>query len=89
MSSASGCDVVLENATVLTMDAGFATYASSGIAVRGDTIVAVGADALTCEAAERIDCRGRVVMRPPPLNNPIVEMFARTTFFRCSLDDFD
>ena len=28
----------------------------------GDTIVAVGADALTCDAAERIDCGGRVVM---------------------------
>jgi 5-methylthioadenosine/S-adenosylhomocysteine deaminase len=56
------CDLVLENATVLTMDARFVMHASSGIAVNGDTIVAVGADALERDAAERIDCRGRVVM---------------------------
>jgi 5-methylthioadenosine/S-adenosylhomocysteine deaminase len=60
--SSTRCDVVLENATVLTMDARFATHAASGVAVSGDTIVAVGADALTRDAAERIDCGGRVVM---------------------------
>ena len=45
--SSERCDVVLENATVLTMDAQFTTYESSAVAVAGDTIVAVGPDALT------------------------------------------
>ena len=60
--SSERCDVILEHATVLTMDAQFSTYESSAVAVGGDTIVAVGPDALTYEAPERIDCRGRVVM---------------------------
>lgn len=56
------CDLLLTNATVLTMDEWFVVHRSSGVAVTGDSIVAVGPDALTYVAAETIDCRGRVVM---------------------------
>jgi 5-methylthioadenosine/S-adenosylhomocysteine deaminase len=56
------CDVLLTNARVLTMDGRFTTYDSSGVAITGDTITAVGAEALTCDAAQTVDCRGRVVM---------------------------
>ena len=56
------CDVLLANATVLTMDEQFTSHPDSGVAVAGDAIVAVGADALACDAGERIDCRGAVVM---------------------------
>ncbi|HEY7193326.1 MAG TPA: amidohydrolase family protein, partial [Gemmatimonadales bacterium] len=56
------CDVLLANATVLTMDARFTKYERSAVAVAGDAIVAVGPDALGYEARERIDCGGRVVM---------------------------
>ncbi len=60
--SSKRCDVIIEHATVLTMDAQFSRYESSAVAVAGDTIVAVGPDAAMHEAPERIDCRGRVVM---------------------------
>src|SRR4051812_27376186 len=57
-----GCDVLLTNARVLTMDSRFTTHEASGIAITGDSITAVGAEALTCDAALTVDCRGRVVM---------------------------
>src|SRR5947208_15260878 len=56
------CDILLTNATVRTMDQKFTMYQSSRVAVAGDSIVAVGPDADAYEAAETIDCRGRVVM---------------------------
>jgi 5-methylthioadenosine/S-adenosylhomocysteine deaminase len=59
------CDLLLTNATVLTMDQRFTVYPSSHVAITGDTIVAVGPDAQASEApgkTETIDCRGRVVM---------------------------
>src|SRR3954466_1978284 len=56
------CDVLLTNARVLTMDSRFTTHEASGIAITGDSITAVGAEALTCDAAQTVDCRGRVVM---------------------------
>jgi len=56
------CDILLTGATILTMDESFTQHASSGIAIRGDTIVAVGPDALRHDAAETIDCQDRVVM---------------------------
>ena len=56
------CDVLLANATVLTMDEQFTSHPDSGVALAGDPIVAVGPDALACDAGERIDCRGAVVM---------------------------
>jgi 5-methylthioadenosine/S-adenosylhomocysteine deaminase len=56
------CDVLLTNATVLTMDEEFTVHRVGGVAVTGDSIAAVGPAALAYEAAETVDCRGRVVM---------------------------
>src|SRR5262245_33449677 len=56
------CDLLLTNATLLTMDGAFTIHRQSGIAITGDTIMAVGTTALACDPAERIDCGGRVVM---------------------------
>src|SRR5215204_7740201 len=44
------------------MDPQFAIHQSGGVAIAGDSIVAVGPDALPYQAAETIDCRGRIVM---------------------------
>ncbi len=59
---AAACDLLLTNATILTMDEALTIHASGGVAIAGDSIVAVGPDALAWEAAERIDCGGRLVM---------------------------
>ena len=56
------CDLLLTNATILTMDEEFSIHTSGGLAISGDSIVAVGPDATTFEGRETIDCRGRVVM---------------------------
>ena len=56
------CDVLLTNARVVTMNGEFAIYAPSAVAIAGDAIAGVGPDALAYEAADTIDCRGRVVM---------------------------
>src|SRR5260221_10670392 len=56
------CDLLLTNAVVLTMDPQFTVYRASAVAVTGDSIVAVGPGALSYQAAETIDCGGRVVM---------------------------
>ena len=56
------CDYLLVNATILTIDEQFTIHHSSGVAVSGDSIAAIGAGALSFEAAETIDCGGRVVM---------------------------
>jgi 5-methylthioadenosine/S-adenosylhomocysteine deaminase len=56
------CDLRLTNATVLTMDRRFAIHRRGAVAIAGDTIAAVGADADGYDAAETIDCGGRVVM---------------------------
>ena len=56
------CDIRLTNATVLTMDGRFTIHRAGAVAVAGPTIVAVGPDANAYEAAETIDCRGRVIM---------------------------
>ena len=56
------CDLLLTNAVVLTMDPQFTIHRGGSVAVRGDSIVAVGPDADGFQAAETIDCRGRVVM---------------------------
>ena len=58
----ASCDVLLENATVLTMDVEFTRYDASAIAVTGDAIVAIGPDATHYVAAERVDCGGRVIL---------------------------
>ena len=56
------CDLLLTNATVLTMDAAFAVHVAGSVAITGDSIVAVGEDARHYDAAETIDCMERVVM---------------------------
>ena len=56
------CDVLLTNAIVLTMDEEFTVHRVGGVAITGDSIAAVGPAALAYEAAETVDCRGRVVM---------------------------
>ena len=55
-------DVLLTNATVVTMDERFTLFAPGAIAIDGDTIAAVGADLPGTSARETIDCGGRVVM---------------------------
>jgi 5-methylthioadenosine/S-adenosylhomocysteine deaminase len=56
------CDLLLKNATILTMDEQFTQYADGGVAIAGDSILAVGPEALTYTAADTLDCGGRVVM---------------------------
>src|SRR5262245_53091058 len=56
------CDVLLTNATVVTMDERFSLYRSGGVAIAADRVVAVGPDALSYTASDVVDCRGRVVM---------------------------
>ncbi|PYR18990.1 MAG: amidohydrolase [Acidobacteria bacterium] len=56
------CDLLLANATVLTMDQKFTMYRSGRVAIAGDRIVAVGPDADAYDAGATIDCLGRVVM---------------------------
>src|SRR5687768_15484335 len=77
------CDLLLTNATVLTMDERFTIHRQSGVAITGDSIVAVGADALGMAAAERIDCGGRIVM--PGLVN--AHTHAAMTLLRGLADD--
>ena len=77
------CDLLLTNALVVTMDDRFTIHRSAGVAVRGDSIAAVGPDALTFEAADSIDCGGRVVM--PGLVN--AHTHAAMTLLRGLADD--
>jgi len=56
------CDLLLTNATVLTLDRDFTIHRASGVAITGSSITAVGPEALTYSATESIDCGGRVVM---------------------------
>jgi len=65
------------------MDDRFTIHRSAGVAVRGDSIAAVGPDALTFEAADSIDCGGRVVM--PGLVN--AHTHAAMTLLRGLADD--
>jgi 5-methylthioadenosine/S-adenosylhomocysteine deaminase len=61
MDARPRCDFLLTNAIVVTMDERFTVHASGSVAVGGGTILAVGSgDAF--DAAETIDCAGRVVM---------------------------
>ena len=56
------CDILLTNALIVTMDERFTTYPSGAVAIRGNVILAIGDIARHFDAAESIDCRGRVVM---------------------------
>src|ERR1700749_262631 len=77
------CDVLLTNAIVLTMDGRFTVHRWGAVAITGDSITAVGPDALTYQAAETIDCGGRVVM--PGLVN--AHTHAPMTLLRGLADD--
>jgi 5-methylthioadenosine/S-adenosylhomocysteine deaminase len=57
-----GCDLLLTNALVLTMDEQFTAYADGAVAIRGDSIAAVGPAAADWTAPEVVDCGGRVLM---------------------------
>jgi 5-methylthioadenosine/S-adenosylhomocysteine deaminase len=59
------CDILLSNAIVLSMDDNYAIYEPGAVAVQGDKILAVGPDAYLrglYQAAETIDCAGKVLM---------------------------
>ena len=56
------CDLLLTNATVLTMDARFTVYSPGSVAITGDSLIALGPEAQDYHAADTIDCHGRVVM---------------------------
>ena len=77
------CDLLLTNAVVLTMDPQFTVYRPGAVAVTGDSIAAVGPAALAYQAAETIDCGGRVVM--PGLVN--THTHAPMTLLRGLADD--
>ncbi len=58
-------DLLLTNAMVLTMDPELHRYAQGAVAVTGDSIVAVGPSeelTRTYQAAQVIDCAGKVLM---------------------------
>lgn len=57
----ASCDLLLTNATVLTMDEAFTIRRNGAVAVTGDTIAGID-DGRQWHAAETIDCGGRVVM---------------------------
>lgn len=62
---AETCDLLLTNASVLTMDADFHLYEPGAVAVQGDSILAVGPqDDLKARfaPAQTVDCGGKVVM---------------------------
>ena len=56
------CDLLLTNATIVTMDERFTVHPDGGVAIAGDSIVSVGPDALGYDAVERHDCGGRIVL---------------------------
>ena len=56
------CDLLLTNALVLTMDEDFHVHPASSVAITGDRLEAVGPGAEDFQAADRVDCGGRVVM---------------------------
>jgi 5-methylthioadenosine/S-adenosylhomocysteine deaminase len=79
----SRCDVLLTNAHVLAMDAAYRVHASGSVAIAGGEILAVGDVAGQYDAAETVDCRGRVVM--PGLVN--AHTHAPMTLLRGLADD--
>jgi 5-methylthioadenosine/S-adenosylhomocysteine deaminase len=56
------CDLLLTNATIVTMDERFTVHSDGGVAIAGDSIVSVGPEALGYDAVERHDCGGRIVL---------------------------
>ncbi len=77
-------DLVIENATILTMDPDNRVMENGFLAVRGDTICELGAGTSTpSEATERIDARGGLAL--PGLVN--AHTHAAMTLFRGLADD--
>jgi len=76
-------DTLLTNAHVLTLDDQFTAWPSGAVAIRDGAIVAVGALNGEYQAAETMDCRGRVVM--PGLIN--AHTHAPMTLLRGLADD--
>jgi 5-methylthioadenosine/S-adenosylhomocysteine deaminase len=56
------CDRLLTNAHILTMDEGYTAHARGWVALGGNRILGVGEGTPPWQAAERVDCGGRVVM---------------------------
>jgi 5-methylthioadenosine/S-adenosylhomocysteine deaminase len=77
------CDLLLTNALVVTMDEQFRIHPSGSVAIAGGAILAVGDIAADVDAAETVDCRGRVVM--PGLVN--AHTHAPMTLLRGLADD--
>src|SRR6185369_10642910 len=77
------CDLLLTNAHVLTMDEQFTVHASGSVAVAGGAVLAVGDLGHEYDAAETVDCLGRVVM--PGLVN--AHTHAPMTLLRGLADD--
>ena len=82
---AHSCDILLTNATVLTMDDEFHIFAPGSVAVTGDRIVAVGEATLAAQytARQQVDCGGQVLM--PGLIN--AHTHAPMTLLRGLADD--
>ena len=77
------CDLLLTNALIVTMDEQFTLHSSGAIAIAGSGILAVGDIAGDFDAAERVDCRGRLVL--PGLVN--AHTHAPMTLLRGLADD--
>jgi len=80
---ATACDILLTNAHVLTMDERFTIWLPGSVAVAGGAIVDVGDLGNRYQAAETLDCGGRVVM--PGLIN--AHTHAPMTLLRGLADD--
>jgi 5-methylthioadenosine/S-adenosylhomocysteine deaminase len=62
MNAMRHCDRLLTNAFVVTMDEQFTVHAAGAVAISGNAILAVGDIAADFEAAETVNCGGRVVL---------------------------
>src|SRR5688572_8329125 len=56
------CDLLLTNATIVTMDEQFTVHSDGGVAITGDSIVSVGPEALGYNGTGRHDCGGGIVL---------------------------
>ena len=79
----SSCDLLLTNAHVLTMDERCSAHVPGWVAIGGDRILGTGGGVPGYQAAETLDCRGRVVM--PGLVN--AHTHAPMTLLRGLADD--
>lgn len=61
----TNADIILHNALVLTMDAGFTTFEPGGVVIQDGEILDIGEDAelsAAYSAPEMVDCQGSVLM---------------------------